>query len=138
MRFAATTLFTLSSLSTTQAFCSAARSLTKTNVAPRVGARQLTELNLFGFGKYEKFDKAANVDGEITPKEVRALFELWNAALATGDSRVVANRYTKVGLSRALHNTYDAISCAELLFSLDSVPFFYPLYLINHARTSIQ
>ena len=30
-----------------------------------------------------------------TEKEVRALFELWNQALATGDSRIVADRYIK-------------------------------------------
>ena len=39
---------------------------------------------------------SAKVDGEITEKEVRALFELWNSALATGDSRIVASRYIKV------------------------------------------
>ncbi|KAL3811326.1 hypothetical protein ACHAXA_007391 [Cyclostephanos tholiformis] len=33
--------------------------------------------------------------GNITEKEVRALFELWNSALATGDSRIVADRYIK-------------------------------------------
>jgi len=49
-----------------------------------------TELNLFGFGK-----KAAEPKSDITEKEVRALFELWNSALATGDSRIVASRYTK-------------------------------------------
>ncbi|KAL7553762.1 hypothetical protein ACHAWF_017087 [Thalassiosira exigua] len=32
---------------------------------------------------------------DITEKEVRALFELWNSALATGDSRIVADRYVK-------------------------------------------
>ncbi|KAL7523421.1 hypothetical protein ACHAXR_000169, partial [Thalassiosira sp. AJA248-18] len=31
----------------------------------------------------------------ITEKEVRALFDLWNSALATGDSRIVADRYIK-------------------------------------------
>ena len=58
--------------------------------------RPATELNLFGMGKSKKFNSSAKVDGEITEKEVRALFELWNAALATGDSRIVASRYTKV------------------------------------------
>ena len=32
---------------------------------------------------------------DITETEVRALFELWNQALATGDSRLVAHRYIK-------------------------------------------
>ena len=31
----------------------------------------------------------------ISKEEVRALFSLWNDALATGDSRIVASRYTK-------------------------------------------
>ena len=31
----------------------------------------------------------------ITETEVRALFELWNAALATGDARIVADRYIR-------------------------------------------
>ena len=50
-----------------------------------------TSLNLFK----SKFNKEAKVDGQITEPEVRALFSLWNSALATGDSRIVANRYTK-------------------------------------------
>ena len=36
-----------------------------------------------------------NNTGAITEKEVRALFGLWNQALATGDSRIVADRYIK-------------------------------------------
>jgi hypothetical protein len=39
---------------------------------------------------------------DITEKEVRALFELWNSALATGDSRIVASRYTKVSYTFSL------------------------------------
>ena len=69
-------------------------------VGPAVGVSttsRSTELNLFGeWGKAKNLNKAAKVDGEITEKEVRALFELWNSALATGDSRIVASRYTKV------------------------------------------
>jgi hypothetical protein len=43
-------------------------------------------------------DKSAASAGDITPKQVRALFRLWNNALATGDSRLVASRYaTKSG-----------------------------------------
>ena len=59
-------------------------------------ARKSTEMNLFGRNKGKSINSKAAVDGDITPKEVRALFELWNAALATGDSRIVASRYTKV------------------------------------------
>jgi uncharacterized protein (TIGR02246 family) len=64
--------------------------------APSTVSRN-TELNLFGFGKAAKFNKSAKVaaSGSIEEKEVRALFELWNDALATGDSKIVASRYTK-------------------------------------------
>ena len=73
-------------------------------------ARKSTEINLFGRNKGKSINSKATVDGEITPKEVRALFELWNAALATGDSRIVASRYTKVsfillGCWFSLHST---------------------------------
>jgi hypothetical protein len=43
-----------------------------------------------------KFNAPAKSEGAVTEAEVRALFELWNSALATGDSRIVASRYTKV------------------------------------------
>jgi len=43
-------------------------------------------------------DEPAQASESITPKQVRALFSLWNNALATGDSRLVASRYaTKSG-----------------------------------------
>lgn len=38
-------------------------------------------------------DEPTTSAGDITPKQVRALFSLWNNALATGDSRLVASRY---------------------------------------------
>ena len=56
----------------------------------RVEKSSLTELNLFG-----KKKKAAVKVSDISEEEVRALFSLWNSALATGDSRIVASRYTK-------------------------------------------
>ena len=52
---------------------------------------------------------------DITEEEVRALFDLWNSALATGDSRIVASCYTKVSyvlslsLSHAMHLTHKQI-----------------------------
>lgn len=102
MKFATATLF-LSLLSTASAFAPPAASITRahttTQVTPEV--RPSTELNLFGTRwrkSSKKINSRAKVDGEITPKEVRALFELWNAALATGDSRIVASRYSKVCL----------------------------------------
>ncbi len=62
-------------------------------------ARPSSELNLFGppWRETRRINSLAKVKGtRITEKEVRALFEVWNSALATGDSRIVASRYTKV------------------------------------------
>ena len=37
----------------------------------------------------------SKVGKDISTEEVRSLFSLWNNALATGDSRIVASRYAK-------------------------------------------
>jgi len=65
-----------------------------------VAVSSSTELNLFKTLRSKmgskKLNKGAKASEEtITEDEVRALFYLWNDALATGDSRIVANRYTK-------------------------------------------
>lgn len=49
-----------------------------------------TSLNLWRRKKQKDLSK----EGMIDEEEVRALFSLWNSALATGDSRIVASRYT--------------------------------------------
>ena len=68
--------------------------------APISTTSRSTSLSLLGSRWLSrKFNGPAKVDSDITEKEVRALFELWNAALATGDSRIVASRYTKVSFS---------------------------------------
>ena len=77
----------------TRAAPSAARSApTSSYRAVDAASFTSTSINLFGFGK--TVDAPTCTD--ITEKEVRALFELWNSALATGDSRIVASRYSKV------------------------------------------
>ena len=43
----------------------------------------------------KKASTKSKVGKDITKDEVRALFYLWNNALATGDSRIVASRYAK-------------------------------------------
>jgi uncharacterized protein (TIGR02246 family) len=61
-------------------------------------ATSSSALNLFGSNwlKQKAFNRPAKKSlSDINEKEVRALFELWNSALATGDSRIVASRYTK-------------------------------------------
>ncbi len=64
---------------------------------PHTSSRS-TSLSLFASQARaaRKFNAPAKSKGAITEAEVRALFELWNSALATGDSRIVASRYTKV------------------------------------------
>ena len=75
------------------------------DISPRLTS---TSLNLFGFGASKtkrKFNSLAKAEGMPTEKEIRALFELWNSALATGDSRIVADRYSKVSTA-FLHSIY--------------------------------
>jgi len=55
----------------------------------------------------KQYNKAMVSDKDITETEVRGLFDLWNAALATGDSKVVAGRYTKVRLVYNMYDVYD-------------------------------
>ena len=73
-----------------------------TDVVPvSQAARSSSELNLFGsrWRKTRQINSQSKVGkSPITESEVRGLFELWNSALATGDSRIVASRYTKVCL----------------------------------------
>ncbi|KAL7578678.1 hypothetical protein ACA910_009817 [Epithemia clementina (nom. ined.)] len=47
-----------------------------------------------GFGQSPAIISGGIVPPKLTEKEVRALFQLWNDALATGDSRIVARRYS--------------------------------------------
>jgi hypothetical protein len=45
--------------------------------------------------KISNFRSISTGSKDISEPEVRALFNLWNNALATGDSRIVAKRYAK-------------------------------------------
>lgn len=92
-------------------------------VAPRMASNvaapaSATELNM---GLRSFFSRKAKVakstaGPDITKDEVRALFSLWNNALATGDSRIVASRYAvKTGavllptVSDVPRNDFDSI-----------------------------
>ncbi len=71
-------------------------------------ARSSSELNLFGsrWRKTRQINSQSKVGkAPITESEVRGLFELWNSALATGDSRIVASRYTKVCLDYCMKHS---------------------------------
>lgn len=98
---------------TTTAAASLRDLATGNSVYTAARVRTPTELGLFGFSKAERFNSPAKSSGDISEKEVRALFELWNSALATGDSRIVASRYTKVRRRFNICNSlYDAVCFA--------------------------
>ena len=99
MRFASIAIaFTLATGSTgfaPRAAAPAIQSIANSVYSP---AFRSTSLSLFKSQARaaRKFNAPAKSEGAVTEAEVRALFELWNSALATGDSRIVASRYTKV------------------------------------------
>lgn len=68
--------------------------LTISNFTP-IRSRSSNDISSTELGLFRRGAKKAEALDTITEKEVRALFELWNSALATGDSRIVANRYAK-------------------------------------------
>ncbi len=65
-----------------------------------------------------------------TEKEIRALFSLWNSALATGDSRIVASRYTK---SPVLLPTVSDVIRTDF----DGVKDYFDTFLLNKPRGRI-
>jgi uncharacterized protein (TIGR02246 family) len=107
MRFSvvtlALTLFTRQSAAFAPNAGTRAIATTASKFAPATGTLQqsrsekmdLCELNLFSRRKARKMNAMAKVESDISEEEVRALFSLWNSALATGDSRIVASRYTE-------------------------------------------
>ena len=78
-----------------------------TTVAPRINAFVASPIGnslataeesttALGIRKlFRRKGKGAASTSNISEDEVKALFSLWNNALATGDSRIVANRYTE-------------------------------------------
>lgn len=89
--------------------------MTSSNVVAPTSA---TELNMGLRSFFSRKSKIAKSTAgkDITKDEVRALFSLWNNALATGDSRLVASRYaTKSGavllptVSDVPRNDFDSI-----------------------------
>eukprot|EP00985_Skeletonema_marinoi_P013871 scaffold6963_cov98-Skeletonema_marinoi.AAC.1 len=95
MKFTVATI-ALAVIAGTEAFAPAQTSPLTRSASPDV-ATSSSALNLFGMNtlKAKMFNKSAKSSSDISEKEVRALFELWNSALATGDSRIVASRYIK-------------------------------------------
>jgi len=93
MRFTSA-LFTLLASYETVAFNPAVR--LQPNNALYFGSRNTpTSLNMLGINslKARMFNKPSKADRVTTEKEIRALFYLWNDALATGNSKLVASRY---------------------------------------------
>ena len=82
------------------AFAPATPVVQRMNSASVAAPVSATELNMglrSFFSRKSKITQST-AGKDITKDEVRALFSLWNNALATGDSRLVASRYaTKTG-----------------------------------------
>ena len=66
--------------------------MSNANVAAPVSSTELN-MGLRSFFSRNKKVAQSTAGSDITKDEVRALFSLWNNALATGDSRLVASRY---------------------------------------------
>jgi len=82
------------------AFAPATPVVSRVSHASVAAPTSATELNmgLRSFFSRNKKIARSTAGKDITKDEVRALFSLWNNALATGDSRLVASRYaTKSG-----------------------------------------
>jgi len=89
--------------------------MSTSNVAAPVSATELN-MGLRSFFRRNKSIAQSTAGKDITKDEVRALFSLWNNALATGDSRLVASRYAvKTGavllptVSDVPRNDFDSI-----------------------------
>jgi hypothetical protein len=59
-----------------------------------VSTMSTTKLNM-GLRTFFSGKTKSKAGADFSTEEVRALFSLWNNALATGDSRIVASRYAK-------------------------------------------
>jgi len=66
--------------------------ITHSNAVAPLHLNMIDVIDVFGI-LTKKETPVQAIQGDITKDEVRALFELWNSALATGDSRIVAARY---------------------------------------------
>lgn len=90
LQFFFATAFAASTTVSAFAPISVSRVASPVTSSAKVAPSSKTELGLF-------FRKAkATAEAEpITEEEVRSMFSLWNNALATGDSRLVAKRYAE-------------------------------------------
>jgi len=101
MKFTSTALLALAASSVTQAFTPKAPVVRTTVAAPTsslILAPTSTALAGQGILDGTAHSDVAHLNTEMPPKisegQVRALFYLWNDALATGDPRLVTKRYT--------------------------------------------
>jgi hypothetical protein len=83
--------FTTKSITTTPSSVMKTTTTSSVVVAPTTYSTFSTEL----FGLADRKAVKADYDTLTTEDEVRGLFKLWNDALSTGDSRIVAARYAR-------------------------------------------
>eukprot|EP00537_Pseudo-nitzschia_pungens_P007198 CAMPEP_0172366020 /NCGR_PEP_ID=MMETSP1060-20121228/13426_1 /TAXON_ID=37318 /ORGANISM="Pseudo-nitzschia pungens, Strain cf. cingulata" /LENGTH=470 /DNA_ID=CAMNT_0013089697 /DNA_START=70 /DNA_END=1482 /DNA_ORIENTATION=- len=104
MKFSSSALFVVAAAAAAfdgaNAFAPATPVVSRVSSANVAAPTSATELNMGLRSFFSRNKKIARFTAgeDITKDEVRALFSLWNNALATGDSRLVASRYaTKSG-----------------------------------------
>jgi len=104
--------------------------MASSNVAPA----SATELNmgLRSFFSRNKKVAQSTVGKDITKDEVRALFSLWNNALATGDSRLVASRYA-VKTGAVLLPTVSDVP----RYDFDSIKDYFDAFLLKEPQGEI-
>lgn len=93
-----------------------------------------TELNmgLRSFFSRNKKVAQSTAGADISKDEVRALFSLWNNALATGDSRLVASRYA-VNTGAVLLPTVSDVPRNDF----DSIKDYFDAFLLKEPQGEI-
>jgi uncharacterized protein (TIGR02246 family) len=93
MKLSQSSLIAIAALTVSSAGAFVAPSSKRVSPSLVVHSRTLTSINLFGrvFGA----SRSILPPQEISEGQVRGLFYLWNEALASGDSRIVAKRYSE-------------------------------------------
>jgi len=104
--------------------------------AARIAARRSSapalNMGLRSFFSGEKKLDPTTTAADITKDEVRALFSLWNRALATGDSRLVASRYATKSGTVLLPTVSDTPR-----YDFDSIKDYFDAFLLKKPQGEI-
>ena len=105
--------------------------MTHSSVAAPASATELN-MGLRSFFSRKKKIVQSTAGADITKDEVRALFSLWNNALATGDSRLVAIRYA-VKTGAVLLPTVSDVPRSDF----DSIKDYFDAFLLKEPQGEI-